>query len=215
MCLLSCDIDLARDGDGIRFGLYSSATLDRSGGNPKMSDSSGKIDNGGIPSGRGRRFCGVGSQVQFSGRRHFGTETLPRAFGRREEHCHPYNELELDGYEIDQFATRKWPYIAMKAPGAVARTKVPRAGRYHAGFIMYDDAADERVVISVGDEIGACGRPLGTRRTGSQAARRRRLRRRRNGRLKAPVPAESTALPMWSSWPIHPSRRRCRWMLRT
>lgn len=166
--LLSCDIDLARDGDGIRFGLYMLChTSTGSGGNPKMSDSSGKIDVRGMPVRPGKKILRpLDHKSNYRVDATFGTETLQRALADEKNIVVPYNKLELDGYEIDQFATRKWPYVAMKAPGAVARTTVPKAGRYHVGFIMYDDAADERVVISSGDAVrGVAVARLGTRRT--------------------------------------------------
>ncbi len=166
--LLSCDIDLARDGDGIRFGLYMLChTATGSGESPKMSDSSGKIDVRKMPVRPGKKILRpVDHKSNFQVDATFGTETLQLALADEKNIVVPYDKLELDGYEIDPFATRKWPYVAMKAPGAVARTTVPKAGRYHVGFIMYDDAADERVVISVGDEIrGVAVARLGTRRT--------------------------------------------------
>jgi hypothetical protein len=166
--LVLADLDLARDDDGIRFDLYMLChTASGADDGPTMSDSSRKIPVRGMPIRPGKKIL----RPKDHRSNHlvdatFGTETLQRVLADENNLVVPYNALELDGYEIDSFATRKWPYVMMTRPGAIARTNVPKAGRYHVGFIMYDDMRDERVVVSVDGKLrGVAVARLGTRRT--------------------------------------------------
>ena len=166
--ILSCDIDLARDNDGIKFGLYMLChTSTGSGDGRKMSDSSRKIDVRGMPVRPGKKILRPRDhKSNFLVDAAFGTETLQRALADKKNIVIPYNKLDLDGYEIDPFATRKWPYVARKTGGAVARTTAPKPGKYHVGFMMYDAPEDERIVLSVDGKIrGVAVARLGTRRT--------------------------------------------------
>ena len=166
--LVLADLDLAQDDDGIKFDLYMLChTASGAGDSPKMSDSSGKIAVRGMPIRRGKKILRPMDHKSNHGiDATLGTETLQRALADKKNIVIPYNKLELDGYEVDQFATRKWPYVMMTRPGAIARTKAPKVGRYHVGFIMYDDMRDERVAVSVNGEMrGVAVARLGTRRT--------------------------------------------------
>ncbi len=166
--LVLADVPLARDDDGIHFGLYMLCHASSgSGEGPTMSDSSRKIAVRGMPIRPGKKILRPKDhQSNHLVDASFGTETLQRVLADEKNLVVPYNALDLDGYEIDPFATRKWPYVKMTRPGAIATTKAPKAGRYHVGFIMYDDMRDERVVLSVDDEIrGVAVARLGTRRT--------------------------------------------------
>ncbi len=166
--LLSTDIDLARDDEGIRFGLYMLChTATGSGEGPKMSDSSGKIPIKGMPIRAGKKILRpVDHKANYQVDASYGIETVQRALADEKNVVIPYDALELDGYKIDSQTTRKWPHISAERSGAVARVAAPKAGRFHVGFLMYDDARDERVVISVaGKERGVAVARLGTRRT--------------------------------------------------
>lgn len=166
--LVLADIPLARDKEGIRYDLYMLChTATGSGEGPKMSESSRKIEVRGMPFRPGKKILrAMDHKSNYLIDATFGTETVQRVLADKRNLIIPYNELELDGYEIDPFATRKWPYVAVKSPGAVVRTMPPKAGRYHVGFMMYDDGADERVVVSVdGGMRGVAVARLGTRRT--------------------------------------------------
>jgi exo-rhamnogalacturonan lyase-like protein len=166
--LVLADVPLARDDDGIKFDLYMLChTASGSEDRPTMSDSSRKIAIRGMPFRAGKKILRPKDhQSNHLVDATFGTETLQRVMADEKNLVVPYNALELDGYEIDPFATRKWPYVMMKQSGAIVRTTAPKAGRYHIGFVMYDDMRDERVVLSVDDEIrGVAVARLGTRRT--------------------------------------------------
>ena len=166
--LLSSDIELTRDDDGIRFGLYMLChTTTDSGTGPKMSDSSRKLDIRGVPVRSGKKIQRpLDHKSNFKIDATFGTETLQRVLADEKNVVVPYNALDLDGYQIDPRATRKWPYVMMERSGAVAKTTATKAGRYHVGFMMYDDMRDERVVVSVDGKLrGVAVARLGTRRT--------------------------------------------------
>ena len=79
---------LARDEDGIRFGLYMLChTSSGSGESPKMSDSSGKIDVRGMPVRPGKKILRpMDHKSNYQVDATFGTETLQRVLGRREEY---------------------------------------------------------------------------------------------------------------------------------
>ena len=142
-------------------------TATGAGEGPKMSDSSSKIEVRRMPFREGKKILrATDHRSNYLVDATFGTETVQRVLADEKNVVIPYNEIELDGYEIDPFATRKWPYVAVKSSGAVVRTSPPKAGRYHVGFMMYDDGADERVVVSVSGKMrGVAVARLGTRRT--------------------------------------------------
>ncbi|MHB8900945.1 MAG: hypothetical protein ACYC6Y_19530, partial [Thermoguttaceae bacterium] len=148
--LLSADIPLARDDKGLRFGLYMLChTATGAGENPRMSDSSGKIAVVGMPVRSGRKILRPSDHPSsYLVDAAYGTEILQRALADPKNIAATYDTLQLDGYEIDSGTSRKWPHITAKKPGATATTTAPRAGRYHVGFMMFDEGPDERVVIS-------------------------------------------------------------------
>ncbi len=153
--LISADVDLGRDADGVRYDLYVLChTVTNSGRSPRMSDSSAKVPVAGVPlSPRKKRMrpqdYGDNHQVAAT----FGIDLLQKTLAERSTIVVGHDRLELDGFEIDNATTRKWPHLKRIRKGAVASTTAPQAGRYHVGFMMYDDASDERVVISVGGKV--------------------------------------------------------------
>lgn len=166
--LVLADIPLSRDGEGIRYDLYMLChAATGAGDGPKMSDSSSKIEVRRMPFREGKKILRAKDhQSNYLIDATFGTETVQRVLADEKNVAIPYNELELDGYEIDPRATRKWPYVAVKSTGGAVRTSPPKAGRYHVGFMMYDDGADERVLVSVSGKMrGVAVARLGTRRT--------------------------------------------------
>ena len=165
--LVLADLPLARDDKGICYGLYMLChTSSGPGDGPKMSDSSGKIAVRGMPIRSGKKIL----RPMDHPSNHlidatYGTETLQRVLADKKNIVVPYNALELDGYQIDPRTVRKWPHVSVETPGAIAATVAPK-GRYHVGFMMYDDRADERMVVSVDGKLrGVAVARLGTRRT--------------------------------------------------
>ena len=115
------DIDLARDDDGIRFGLYMLChSSTNSGESPKMSDSSGKIVV----------WWHAGPKGQEDPAAIWTTSptiwSTPPSGPRRCNACWPTKRISSCpttpsssiGYEIDSSTSRKWPHISAKASGS-------------------------------------------------------------------------------------------------
>ena len=70
----------------------------------------------------------------------------------------PCEELELEGYQVDIQTQQRYSHLVALQNGATASYTVERPGRWYAGFTMYDDANDERMVIRVNDEFAGFAR---------------------------------------------------------
>ena len=153
--LVSADVDLGRDENGIRFDLYVLChTITASGDSVKMSDSTGK--------GPVERIRPVDRKKLIRPRDHvknfrvdatFGLPRIRQALSAPGTIVIRHDELELDGYVEDLYNVRRWPHVKQEAAGGKVRAKAPKAGRYHVGFMMYDDSNDERIVISVENQL--------------------------------------------------------------
>ncbi len=65
----------------------------------------------------------------------------------------PHDKLQTEGFEVDLQTTHRWPHLKLTAPKGSAWTTAPQAGKYHAGFLMYDDSNSERLGFYVDGEF--------------------------------------------------------------
>ncbi len=147
--IVSADVDLGRDADTVRCDLY---VLCHTMGDatPRMSDSSRKVPISGAPiSGRSKIMRPSDYGESFGVHATFGIDAISAVLARKETIVVPHDQLKLKGFSIDLFTTRRWPHVRRdESQGSVA-TQAPQPGRYHVGFMMYDDANDERVAMYV------------------------------------------------------------------
>ncbi len=154
--LVSADVDLGRDENGIRFDLYVLChTVTSASGEPvRMSDSTGKGPVAGIqPVDRKKLIRPRDRTDHFQVKATFGLPQIRKALAAPGTIVVRHDELDLDGYVLDLYNVRRWPHVKQEASGGKVRTKAPKAGRFHVGFMMYDDSNDERVVLSVDDQM--------------------------------------------------------------
>ncbi len=152
---VSADVDLGRDAAGVRCALYVLChTTTKSGQRPYMSDSTGKKVVEGVPLSPGEKIMRPRDYTEnFGVQAGFGLDTLRALLVADDTVVVRHDELELDGFAVDHFTGRRFPHLQSEADGAKAWTEAPKAGRYHVGFMMYDDASAERVVLSVGGKM--------------------------------------------------------------
>jgi hypothetical protein len=153
--IVSADVELGRDAQGIRYDLYVLCHTTTESGKPaRMTDSTGKSPVRGVPVVprekimRPRDYT-ENSQVAAT----FGSEPIRKTLAAPGTLVVPHDRLELDGYILDLFNTRRWPEVRVEGQEGRVSTPAPQAGRYHVGFMMYDDSSDERVVLSIENRV--------------------------------------------------------------
>jgi hypothetical protein len=153
-CLLTCaDVDLGRNDDGVAYSVWvlcHSATPNEQ----PMSDSTDHFDVAGIPiSEREKIMRPTDFTENHNVSAGFGLDLIRPLLVDEANLVIRYDELEMDGFEVDLFTSRRYGHVKMTRSGGTVSASPPRAGRYHVGFMMYDDSRDDRFVISVNDEV--------------------------------------------------------------
>ena len=154
--IISADINLRREEDGFRCALYVLChTTTKERGNPRMSDSSRKLRLTSLPAverDKVKRLTDVTQSQGVQGA--FGLELLRRTLLDKMVRTIRHDQLETDGFEVDLQTSRRFPHVRRTRPNGRVWTRAP-AGRYHVGFMMYDDSNDERVLLRVdGEQAG-------------------------------------------------------------
>ncbi|NLF74020.1 MAG: hypothetical protein GX575_33870 [Candidatus Anammoximicrobium sp.] len=154
--LLSADVQLSRDGDGVRYGLYvlchTTTTGDKP--SPRMSDSGGKATVAKIPlSDRPKLVRPVDYLENHGVSATFGEDLLHATLAAPGVIVVPHDRLQTEGFEVDLQTTHRWPHLKLTAPKGAVWTAAPQAGKYHVGFLMYDDSNAERLGFYVQDEF--------------------------------------------------------------
>ena len=151
--LLSADVDLRRDAQGIGFGLYvlcHTQTAAAAAGAPKMSDSTAKKLVSGLQVSERKKIFRLQDHLEnFQVEATFGEGLLHATLAGKGNLCVGHDQLQLDGFAVDLFTSDRWPHVRMQKSGGKVWTEAPRAGRYHVGFMMFDGASDERIGIFV------------------------------------------------------------------
>ena len=149
--LMTADVKVGRDAKGIRYGLFVLCHSSAKGGHsPHMSDTAGKTLITGIPvSGRKKITRPCDHTENFGVDATFGLDTVRGVLRAKDTVAVRHDKLTLDGFEVDQLTSRRWPHLKRTARKAVAWTRPPKPGTYHVGFMMYDDSRDDRVAFAI------------------------------------------------------------------
>ena len=155
--LVSADVPLARDPAGIRYGLYVLChSKTPAGVGPTMSDHTRQVVLSKLGVSRAKKILRPRDHADnFRVNATFGLDLVRSVLRRDDVVVVGPDRLELDGFEIDRFTSRRWGHLRRTKSVARATCRVPKGGRYHVGFMMYDDTHDERVGIRID------GRPCG------------------------------------------------------
>ena len=155
--LMTADVNIGRDAQGVRYALYVLChTTTHTGHSPRMSDTAGKKLITGIPvSSRKKIQRPCDHTENFAVDATFGLETLRGVLRAKDTVIVRHDQLDLDGFEVNQFTSRRWPHLKRTARRATASTRPPKPGTYHVGFMMYDDSRDDRVAIAIDGKL--CG----------------------------------------------------------
>ncbi|MFP3903441.1 MAG: hypothetical protein ACLFWB_04275 [Armatimonadota bacterium] len=151
--LLTCaDVELGHDEQGVRFDMWVlSHTATRE---PPMSDSTGRFTVQGIPLNDREKIMRPGDLAENTNvAATFGLDIIRPILRDDSNVVVRYDELQLDGYEVDIQTSRRYGHLIARGNGSTASYTLEEPGTYYVGFLMYDDSHDERVVIRVNDEF--------------------------------------------------------------
>lgn len=153
--LLSADVELARAGGSLQASLYVLChTASSSGQNPAMSDSSPKVAVQGVKlTDRKKMVRAVDFAENYRVQATFGEDLLRALELSPETLVVPHDKLECDGFAVDIFTSNRWPHVSRQRPDGKVWTEAPKAGRYHVGFMMYDDSNDDRMGIAIDGKL--------------------------------------------------------------
>ncbi len=153
--LVSADCQLGRDDEGVNYRMYVLCHTTTGGeGRPAMSDSTSHFLVEGIPvNDRDKIMRPRDYTESFNVAGTFGLDIIREVLREPENVVVRYDELQVDGFEVDLQTSRRYGHLVMRKQGARAWTEVERAGTYYPGLLVYDDGADERFVIRVNDNV--------------------------------------------------------------
>ena len=154
--LTSADVQLGADQAGTRFRMWvlchtvTTAEQPR----PPMSDSTGRFDVHGValhdrPKLMSPEDFTEHHRVQST----YGLDVLRPLLNDPANVIVPYDQLQMDGFEVDLFTSQRYGHLVRRQSGARAWHTVQQAGTYHVGFVMYDDGSNQRIAIHVGDDL--------------------------------------------------------------
>jgi len=155
--LMTADVNLGRDASGLRCALYVLChTMTKENQPARMSDSTPKRLITGIPQSERKKILRLSDhQENFAVDATFGEDLLNRVLTAEENVVVPHDKLDREGFAVDLQTSRKWPHLSLEGAAGKAWTLAPKAGRYHVGFMMYDDSSKERIGISIDGQL--CG----------------------------------------------------------
>jgi len=153
--IVSADVNLGRSETGVRYALYVLChTTTQAGQSPRMSDSTGKRLIEGVPASDRKKIMRPGDYADnFRVQATFGLDVLRAVLRSDQTIVVPHDKLEMEGFAVDLFTSRRWPHVRLESSQGRVWTQAPKAGRYHVGFMMYDDSNQERIVFSVDDKM--------------------------------------------------------------
>jgi len=146
--LISADVSLDRDAEGVRCGLYvlchTTTSVDKP--SPRMSDSSAKVTVAKVPLSERPKLVRPVDYLENHGvSATFGEDLLHATLAAPGVIVVPHDKLQTEGFEVDLQTTHRWPHLKLTASKGTVWTTAPQAGKYHVGFLMYDDGNQERL----------------------------------------------------------------------
>lgn len=165
--LISADVELARQADGLAYRLYvlcHTTSTERHG--PAMSKS-GRANVSGIrPADRPKIVRLIDYADNYRVQACYGIQRLHQVLLDKANLVVPHDQLQLAGLEVDLQTSNRFAHVSRTAREGRAWTMAPRAGRYHVGFMMFDDGSDQRVSLWIDDKLqGVAVARQGNRRT--------------------------------------------------
>ena len=153
--LISADVELARDERGASLALFVLChTVTQAGARPAMEDSTRKTAVDGIALNDRKKTMRPMDFTESAGvTQTFGLDVLRPFLVAPTTLEVPYDRLQCDGFAVDIETQRRFGHVSALRAGGRVWTQVPRAGRLHVGFMMYDDYTAERVAIRINDEL--------------------------------------------------------------
>ncbi|MFH1264360.1 MAG: hypothetical protein ABIK89_01440, partial [Planctomycetota bacterium] len=111
--IVSADVNLGRSDEGVRYALYVLChSISQPGENPRMSDSSGKRPIEGVPLSSHKKVMRPGDHADnFRVAATFGNDLLQAVLRSDETIVVPHDKLQLDGFSVDLFTSRRWPHV--------------------------------------------------------------------------------------------------------
>ncbi len=153
--LISADVELARDERGVHFALYTLChTVTEAGARPAMADSTRKTVVEGIALNDRKKIMRPSDFTESAGvTQTFGLDVLRPFLVAPTTIEVPYDRLQCDGFAVDLETSRRYGHVSVQRTGGRVWTKPPQAGRFHVGFMMFDDYTAERVAIRINGEL--------------------------------------------------------------
>lgn len=149
---ITADLPLKRGDAGLSFNLYLLCHTNTA--SPPMSDTTAEVSVTGLPIRAGEKIVRPADRSDnWRVSATYGLDLIRKAIADPANTFVEPDQLTLDGYAMDLFTQRRYGHLKMDRQGAKASAHPPRAGRYHVGFLMYDDGDDEKIAIHVNDEL--------------------------------------------------------------
>ena len=154
--LTSADVELGRDAQGARFRMWvlchAATTADQPGN--RMSSTTNRFLVEGVPlNSREKIMLPADYPEHHRVAGTFGLDVIRPLLTDPKVVAVRYDELEVDGFEVDLFTSQRYGHLKRLGAGARAWHEVTEPGRFFVGFLMYDDGSDQRVAIYVNDEL--------------------------------------------------------------
>ncbi len=152
---ITADIDLGRVEQTVHYALYVLChDITKPDQKTTMSDSTVKQLVKGVPLSNAPKVMRPHDYMENHGvSATFGLDLLRRVLADQQTLVVSHDKLQLDGFVVDLQTSRRFPHLRCERPDAKAWTPAPQAGRYHVGFMMYDDSSSERVALFIDDEF--------------------------------------------------------------
>jgi hypothetical protein len=154
--LTSADVDLDTDAAGARFRMWVLCHTTTSAQQPRaaMSSNTPRILVEGLAlTERPKRMLPSDYTEHHRVASSFGLDVIRPLLTDPEVVAVPYDELELEGFEVDRFTSLRFGHLRRLEAAARAWHTVAKPGRYFVGFLMYDAGNDQRIAIHVGEEL--------------------------------------------------------------
>ncbi len=154
--LTSADVELSSDAAGTKFRMWALCHTSTSADQPQptMSSSTDRFSVEGAPLNQREKImlpADYSEHHRVAGT--FGLDVIRPLLVDPNVVAVRYDELEVDGFEVDLFTSQRYGHLKRLRTGARAWHKMAKPGRYFVGFLMYDDGSGQRIAIHVNDEL--------------------------------------------------------------
>ena len=150
--LVCADCQLARDERGLNYSMR--VLCHTTGDKPAMSDSVAPFHVTGIAvNDRQKVIRPQDLTTSLNVSRTFGLDIIRPLLVDPRNVVVNYDELKQDGFSVDLFTQNRYGHVKLDRRGGRVSTTVTRPGKYYLGFMIYDDAGEDRVGFYINDEF--------------------------------------------------------------